>query len=85
MRHSLIDAPRQGRAVFMLAAASAVVVGQFVGSALAAQAPRQRTTAPVEETRLSNIRDAAGLFTPKPWRLPVRRFGTSKARRVSPR
>lgn len=46
----------------MLVAASAAILAHSVGSAFAAQAPKQRPAAPVEETRSSNIRDAAGLF-----------------------
>jgi uncharacterized protein GlcG (DUF336 family) len=62
MRQSSVEAPRLRRGVLMAAALAAVLM-QFAGSAIAAQAPKQRTTEPVEETRLSNIRDAAGLFS----------------------
>ncbi len=62
MRQSSVEAPRLCRGALMVAALAAVL-GHFAGSALAAQVPKQRTTAPVEETRLSNIRDAAGLFS----------------------
>jgi len=47
----------------MLAAASAAILVHSMGSTVAAQAPKQRTAEPVEETRSSNIRDAAGLFS----------------------
>ncbi len=44
--------------------ALAAILAAFVPGEAAAQVPGPGATAPVEETRASNIRDAAGLFEP---------------------